>query len=162
MIWIEFIVCAAAIIWAGSMLSKYGDVLADKTGLGRAWVGALLIAGVTSLPELATGLSAVAWLNQSKLAAGAMMDLAYQPGRILAKAHDGHILSGGLGIELDVVNAGSESVPAHGIQSRPSPPSAYPRFKPCGGCIGLWQSSTGKNSLLEVKAKPTLLIRAST
>ena len=113
MIWIEFIICAALIIWAATLLSKYGDVLADKTGLGRAWVGAILIAGVTSLPELATGISAVAWLGQPNLAAGAvlgsclfnlaliaMMDLAYQPGRILAKAHDGHILSSGLGILL--------------------------------------------------------------
>jgi cation:H+ antiporter len=113
MIWIEFIICAGLIIWTASLLSKYGDVLADKTGLGRAWVGALLIAGVTSLPELATGVSAVAWLGQPNLAAGAvmgsclfnlaliaMMDLAYQPGRILAKAHDGHILSSGLGILL--------------------------------------------------------------
>ena len=113
MIWIEFIICAVLIIWAATLLSKYGDVLADKTGLGRAWVGAILIAGVTSLPELATGISAVAWLGQPNLAAGAvlgsclfnlaliaMMDLAYQPGRILAKAHDGHILSSGLGILL--------------------------------------------------------------
>lgn len=113
MVWIEFIVCAGLIIWAAILLSKYGDVLADKTGLGRAWVGAILIAGVTSLPELASGISAVAWLNQPNLAAGAvlgsclfnlaliaMMDLAYQPGRILAKAHDGHILSSGLGILL--------------------------------------------------------------
>lgn len=95
------------------MLSKYGDVLAEKTGLGRAWVGAILIAGVTSLPELATGVSAVAWLKQPNLATGAIlgsclfnlmliavMDLAYQPGRVLTKTHDGHILSAGLGILL--------------------------------------------------------------
>lgn len=113
MIWVEFIICAALIIWTGSLLSKYGDVLAEKTGLGRAWVGAILIAGVTSLPELATGVSAVAWLKQPDLAAGAIigsclfnlmliaiMDLAYQPGRILARTHDGHILSAGLGILL--------------------------------------------------------------
>ncbi len=113
MIWVEFVVCAALIIWAGSLLSKYGDVLAEKTGLGRAWVGAILIAGITSLPELATGVSAVAWLKQPNLAAGAIigsclfnlmliavMDLAYQPGRVLAKTHDGHILSAGLGILL--------------------------------------------------------------
>ncbi len=113
MVWIEFSICAALIIWAATLLAKYGDVLADKTGLGRAWVGAILIAGVTSLPELATGVSAVAWLNAPNLAAGsilgsclfnlaliAVMDLAYQPGRILTKAHDGHILSAGLGILL--------------------------------------------------------------
>ena len=111
MIWIEFIVCAALITWAGSLLSKYGDVIAEKTGLGRAWIGAILIAGVTSLPELASGVSAVTWLHAPNLAAGAvlgsclfnlaliaMIDLAYQPGRVLAKAQDVHILSGGLGV----------------------------------------------------------------
>jgi cation:H+ antiporter len=111
MIWIEFILCAVLIFWAGSLLSKYGDVIAEKTGLGRAWIGAILIAGVTSLPELASGVSAVAWLKVPNLAAGAalgsclfnlaliaMIDLAYQPGRVLSKAHEVHILSGGLGV----------------------------------------------------------------
>jgi cation:H+ antiporter len=101
MIWIEFVACAGLIFWAGSLLSKYGDVIAEKTGLGRAWIGAILIAGVTSLPELASGVSAVAWLNRPNLAAGAvlgsclfnlaliaMIDLAYQPGRVLAKAQE--------------------------------------------------------------------------
>jgi cation:H+ antiporter len=113
MVWVEFIVCAALIILAGSLLSKYGDVIAEKTGLGRAWIGAILIAGITSLPELASGISAVAWLKIPNLAAGAVMgsclfnlmliaviDLAYQPGRVLAKAQDVHILSGGLGVLL--------------------------------------------------------------
>ncbi|MEO7839127.1 MAG: sodium:calcium antiporter [Anaerolineales bacterium] len=111
MIWIEFILCAALIFYVGSLLSKYGDVIAEKTGLGRAWVGAILIAGVTSLPELASGVSAVAWLNEPNLAAGAVLgsclfnlalialiDLAYQPGRVLAQAQEVHILSGGLGV----------------------------------------------------------------
>ena len=111
MIWVELIICAVLIFWVGSLLSKYGDVIAEKTGLGRAWIGAILIAGVTSLPELASGVSAVAWLNAPNLAAGAvlgsclfnlaliaMIDLAYQPGRVLAKAQEVHILSGGLGV----------------------------------------------------------------
>jgi len=113
MIWVEFILCAAAITTAGYFLSKYGDVIAEKTGLGRAWIGAILIAGVTSLPELASGVSAVAWLDAPNLAAGAalgsclfnlmliaVMDLAYQPGRVLANAQEVHILSGGLGVLL--------------------------------------------------------------
>jgi len=113
MIWIEFIVCGLLIILISSLLTKYGDVIAERTGLGRAWVGAILIAGVTSLPELASGVSAVAWLHVPNLAAGAIlgsclfnlmliaiMDLAYQPGRVLANAQDVHILSGGLGILL--------------------------------------------------------------
>lgn len=113
MIWIELLICAALLVWAATYLSKYGDILSEKTGLGRAWIGAILVAGVTSLPELASGVSAVAWLKAPNLAAGAVlgsclfnlaliaiMDLAYQPGRVLAKAQDVHILSGGLGILL--------------------------------------------------------------
>ena len=113
MIWIEFLLCAAAITTAGYFLSKYGDVIAEKTGFGRAWIGAILIAGVTSLPELASGVSAVAWLKLPNLAAGAVlgsclfnlmliavMDLVYQPGRVLANAREVHILSGGLGVLL--------------------------------------------------------------
>lgn len=37
-----------------------GDVLAEKTGLGRTWIGLVLVAATTSLPELFTGLSASA------------------------------------------------------------------------------------------------------
>jgi len=113
MIWVEFILCAALIVLAGYLLSKYGDVIAAKTGLGRAWIGAILIAGITSLPELASGVSAVIWLQVPNLAAGAVMgsclfnlmliavmDLVHQPGRVLAKAQDVHILAGGLGVLL--------------------------------------------------------------
>jgi cation:H+ antiporter len=112
-IWIQFIICAGLIILTSSQLSRYGDVIAEKTGLGHAWIGAILIAGVTSLPELASGISAVVWLDAPNLAAGAVlgscifnlmliavMDLAYQPGRVLAQAQDVHILSAGLGVLL--------------------------------------------------------------
>ena len=55
MIWIEFGICAVLIVAAATQLSRYADVIAEKTGLGRAWVGAILLAGVTSLPELVSG-----------------------------------------------------------------------------------------------------------
>ena len=110
MIWVQFVVCAGLIILTSSQLSRYGDVIAEKTGLGRAWIGAILIAGVTSLPSC---ISAVVWLETPNLAAGALlgscifnlmliavMDLAYQPGRVLAKAQDVQILSAGLGVLL--------------------------------------------------------------
>lgn len=113
MIWLEFGLCAVLLIGAATLLSRYGDMLAEKTGLGRVWVGAIMLAGVTSLPELASGVSAVAWLNAPNLAAGAilgsclfnlaliaLLDLLYQPGSILARAQEGHILSGGLGVLL--------------------------------------------------------------
>lgn len=37
----------------------YRRSIADLTGLDRAWVGAILVAGVTSLPELSTDFYAV-------------------------------------------------------------------------------------------------------
>jgi cation:H+ antiporter len=113
MVWIEFVVCVAIVFAASNVLSRYADVIAEKTGLGRAWVGAILLAGVTSLPELVSGVTAVTVLNAPNLAIGgivgsnlfnlvliAVMDLAYQPGSILSQAQDGHILSGGLSILL--------------------------------------------------------------
>ncbi|GAB1470748.1 sodium:calcium antiporter [Chloroflexota bacterium] len=120
MIWFELLICAALVTYTGALLSKYGDVIAEKTGIGRAWIGAILIAGITSLPELASGVSAIAWLNAPNLAAGAvlgsclfnlvliaMIDLAYQPGRVLSKAQDVHILSAGLGVlMLGIVTIG--------------------------------------------------------
>jgi cation:H+ antiporter len=113
MLWIQFILCVIIVVAASSVLSRYADVIAEKTGLGRAWVGAILLAGVTSLPELVSGITAVTVLNAPNLAIGgivgsnlfnltliAVMDVAYQPGSILSNAQDGHILSGGLGILL--------------------------------------------------------------
>src|SRR5512139_1685620 len=113
MLWIQFITCVIVVVAASSVLSRYADVIAEKTGLGRAWVGAILLAGVTSLPELVSGVTAVSVLNAPNLAIGgivgsnlfnltliAVMDVAYQPGSILSNAQDGHILSGGLGILL--------------------------------------------------------------
>ena len=50
---------AAVVVWiAGARLVALADALADRTGLGRALLGLLLLAGVTSLPEVATSLTA--------------------------------------------------------------------------------------------------------
>ena len=59
-VWLQFIACLLMIGYAGVRLTRYGDVIADKTGLGGSWIGLVLIATVTSLPELATGVSSVA------------------------------------------------------------------------------------------------------
>jgi len=123
MVWLEFLICVAIVIAASNMLSKYADVIAEKTGLGRAWVGAILLAGVTSLPELVSGVTAVTLLDAPNLAIGgivgsnmfnvtliALMDAAYQPGSILSKAQAGHVLAGGLGILLMSLIASSQLI----------------------------------------------------
>ena len=65
-----FTLCAAVIVFSGIKLAKYGDKIADLTGMGKAWVGLILMASVTSLPELITGISAVAIVKVPDLAAG--------------------------------------------------------------------------------------------
>lgn len=54
-----FLGSAAAVIFFGIRLAVYGDVLASLTGWGRLFVGSILIALATSLPELAANITAV-------------------------------------------------------------------------------------------------------
>ena len=54
-----FLASALAVIYFGSQLAKYGDDLASLTGWGRLFVGSILVALATSLPELSTNISAV-------------------------------------------------------------------------------------------------------
>ncbi|WP_321368260.1 hypothetical protein [uncultured Desulfuromusa sp.] len=55
---IAFSTAALVIVIAGSQLARRADTLADRTGLGEALFGVLLLAGVTSLPDFAATLSA--------------------------------------------------------------------------------------------------------
>ncbi len=113
LLWLGFIVCTSLIVYAGSRLSKYGDIIAEKTGLGRAWIGLILMASVTSLPELVTGISSVTYAGAPDIAVGdvlgscvfnmliiAILDAIYRIMPISAKAHQGNVLSAAFGILL--------------------------------------------------------------
>jgi len=63
-----FVLAAAAIWWAGARLERHADVIAKQTGIGQAFTGVLLLAAVTSLPEVATTVTAVALLHNPTLA----------------------------------------------------------------------------------------------
>jgi cation:H+ antiporter len=65
-----FLFCATIIFLAGKKLSWYGDLIAEKTGMGKAWVGLILMASVTSLPELIVGISSSAIIQSADLAVG--------------------------------------------------------------------------------------------
>ena len=65
-----FIICSAIIFFAGKKLSYYGDLLAELSGLGKAWIGLILMAAVTSLPELMVGISSVTIVGSADLAVG--------------------------------------------------------------------------------------------
>jgi cation:H+ antiporter len=56
---IRFALLAAAVMGAGWVLAQTAEVIADRTVLSDSMVGALLLAVVTSLPELVTTLAAV-------------------------------------------------------------------------------------------------------
>lgn len=73
----EFMIIAAVIVVCGTQLSKYGDMIAEKTGLGRAWTGLIILASITSLPELITGVSSVAFADLPDIAAGDIMGSLY-------------------------------------------------------------------------------------
>ncbi|ABD70790.1 sodium/calcium exchanger membrane protein [Rhodoferax ferrireducens T118] len=113
LIWLQFGLCVGVIGVAGVRLSRYGDALAALTGLSRNWVGLILLATVTSLPELVTGLSAVTVAAAPDIAVGdvlgscvfnlailAMIDVTYRKGAIYALADSGHIVSAGFGVIL--------------------------------------------------------------
>jgi Ca2+/Na+ antiporter len=68
--WLQFALVSAVIVVAGYHLSRYGDVIAEKTGLSGSWVGLALLATVTSLPELATGISSVVAAHETDIAVG--------------------------------------------------------------------------------------------
>jgi cation:H+ antiporter len=106
LVWIQFILCLAIIIVAGTRLSKYGDIIAEKTGLGHVWVGIILLATVTSLPEMATGFSSVAIIQNPDLAIGdilgsslinlaiiAFVDVIYKKGPVLHYLGTGIVLT---------------------------------------------------------------------
>lgn len=64
---IIFAAAALAVWFAGVHLTKYADAIAEVTGAGHAVVGIILLAGVTSLPEI--GVTATASLaGDAKLA----------------------------------------------------------------------------------------------
>ncbi len=65
---ITFLICALGIIFSGIRLSRYGDIIAEKSGMGRAWFGLIMMASVTSLPELISGISSVAIVHAPDLA----------------------------------------------------------------------------------------------
>ncbi|MBY0473778.1 MAG: sodium:calcium antiporter [Nitrosomonas sp.] len=112
-IWFEFGLCAMLIGLAGTRLCRYADVIADKTGLSGSWVGLILLATVTSLPELVTGVSALTLANIPNIAVGSLLgscvfnltilvvlDFLVRGESLYRRASSSHILSAGFGVIL--------------------------------------------------------------
>ena len=116
-LWLLFLICALIIIFTGTKLTHYGDIISEKTGLGRVWIGAALIPLATSLPEI-TSSSGAAWINAPDLAIGnvfgsimfnltiiAIADFVHGPGPLLSEVNTGQILTAILGIFLYAIAA---------------------------------------------------------
>ena len=56
---LAFVFSAAVIVVAAISLAFCGDKIGTHSKLGRIWVGSILLAGTTSLPELVTAITAV-------------------------------------------------------------------------------------------------------
>ncbi len=110
--WVFFLASASVIVYAGSKLSHYGDRIADLTGLGGLWIGVILMAGATSLPEIFTDVSA-ALIDAPDLAVGdlfgsnmanmlilGIIDLVHRQKRVWQQAAFEHALSAGLAMFL--------------------------------------------------------------
>lgn len=110
---VQFLLLAAIVIVAGTVLARAADAIAEITGWGRLLIGSLLLAGGTSLPELTVDLSAVR-LGLPNLAVGdllgsslmnllllAALDLTHHSrGRMLSREAAAHALSGTLSMAL--------------------------------------------------------------
>ena len=119
MVWFKFLLCLVIILFAGAKLARYGDAIAEKTGMGRIWIGLVLIAAITSMPEMVTSVSSVALVASPDLALGtllgsccfnlsilAVLDALHARTPVLSEASPRHVVSAGYGILLVAVAAG--------------------------------------------------------
>lgn len=108
MVWLQLLFSAAIVVAAAIKLAQYGDVIAVRTKLSGMFIGTLLMAGATSLPELLAAINALA-INAPNLAAGGMfgssmfnmfilaiLDLVNQQARILRRVAMNHALTASL------------------------------------------------------------------
>ncbi len=106
-----FIVTAGMLVQAGAALAAYGDQIAERLQLSRLFVGTLLLAFATSLPELVTDVTA-AQAGAPDLAVGdlfgssmanmavlAIIDLLYR-GRVWPTVELGHARVAAVAIAL--------------------------------------------------------------
>ncbi len=110
--WAIFVAAAMTTVAAGIVLALSADVLSRRIRLGSLWFGAVVVALVTSLPELVTSVAAVRQdapaLALGDLFGSCMANMAilgfvtllFRSRRLIQRAALEHILSGALSISL--------------------------------------------------------------
>jgi cation:H+ antiporter len=118
---VAFLLCGVAVFLIASRLTRHADEVADATGLGRIWIGTMLLAASTSLPELTTDVNAAAFgtpnigvgdlfgSTMANMLLLALLDLGYARRRILDHVSRGHVLTAALSIALMCVAAATIS-----------------------------------------------------
>lgn len=118
---------ALVVLVAAPILALSGKAIADETGVGQTFVGALLLAIATSMPELVASLAAVR-IGAFDLAVGNLFgsnafnmtilfaaDVAYRPGPILAAVAPAQVIAGMGAIVLMAI---ALAAVAHGARTR--------------------------------------------
>jgi cation:H+ antiporter len=110
---LQFAACALIILIGGYALTRFGQAISAATGIGSSWIGLALLASVTSLPELASGVSAVTLAHAPDIAVGdvlgscvfnlvllAIVDAVHRPASLYSRAGTSHLLAAGFGVML--------------------------------------------------------------
>jgi cation:H+ antiporter len=107
-----FVLLGGLVFIAASRLAKHADAISDATGLGRVWIGSVLLAASTSLPELLTDVNAAAvgavdigvgdlfGSTLANMVVLAILDIVYARRRILHNVAFDHVLVAALAIVL--------------------------------------------------------------
>ncbi|KHK93685.1 cation transporter [Novosphingobium malaysiense] len=111
--WLQFFACMAVIAVAGPQLTRSGHAIARLSGMSQGWVGLIMLATATSLPELYTGISSVALANAPNIAMGdalgsclfnlvmvVVLDALSRDEAVWRRVDQGHILTAGFGVIL--------------------------------------------------------------
>lgn len=115
MIFLGFLIAMIATVYIALKLSVYADALSENTKLGGLFIGTVLLAGATSLPEVTTSVSAVL-IDSPDIAAGnvlgsnlfnllilASFDLYFRKERVLSNAPKENRYTVALGLLLSVL-----------------------------------------------------------
>ncbi len=113
---VVFVVSSAVLVRAGSSLAGYADQISDRTKMSRLFVGTLLLAFATSLPELVTEVTAARagapdlalgdlfGSSMANMAILASIDLVYR-GRVWPSVELGHARVAAVAIALTAMVA---------------------------------------------------------
>jgi len=111
LILLKFAICVAVIFFSGKRVARYGDIIAEKTGLGGLWIGVILVAIATSLPEIFTGVGSTVFVNAPDLTVGnlfganaynllniSLLDFLNKGSPLLSSVSIGQLLTAGLSL----------------------------------------------------------------